>query len=117
MFKLDELKTIYKAIDDKLATDVVVLDISEISSLTTYFIIASATNVKQIEAICDNVEFELKKTNDNLKVSREGIGTNWALLDLDYCYIHVFHEENRDMYNLERLWADAKHVDIKLLQD
>lgn len=116
MYKLDELKIIYNAIDDKLATDIVILDISEISSLTTYFVIASGSNVKQIEAICDNVEFELKKSVDDIKMLKEGIGTTWALMDIGYCFVHVFHEENRDDFNLERIWADAKVVDVSLLK-
>ncbi len=116
MVKLDELKTIFKAMDDKLADNVVILDISEISSLTTYFVIASGSNVRQIEAICDNVEFELKQKFEDVKIAKEGMGTTWALLDLDYAYIHVFHEENRDVFNLERLWADAKVVDLNTLK-
>ncbi len=116
MYKLEELKTIYKALDDKLATDIVVLDISKISSLTTYFIIASASNVKQIEALCDNVEFELKQGFNDVKILKEGIGTTWSLIDAEFCYIHIFHEEQRDTFNLERLWADAEVIDIKTLQ-
>lgn len=116
MYKLEELKIIYKALDDKLATDIVVLDISKISSLTSYFVIASASNVKQIEALTDNVEFELEKMDNTVKILKEGIGTNWALLDATFCYVHIFHEENRDTYNLERLWADATVIDTKTLQ-
>ncbi len=116
MYKLEELKTIYKALDEKLATDIVVLDISEISSLTTYFILASGSNVRQIEAICDNVEEELKKQDENVKILKEGMGTTWALLDTEYSYIHIFHEENREVFNLEMLWADAKVVDIETLK-
>lgn len=116
MYKQDELKIIYKAIDDKLATDIVVLDISEVSSLTSYFVIASASNIKQVEAICDNVEFELKVANQDIKMLKEGIGTTWALIDIGYCFIHVFHEENRNEFNLERIWADAKIIDNELLK-
>ncbi len=116
MYKLEELKTIYNAMDEKLADDIVVLDISEISSLTTYFIIASASNVRQIEAICDSIDFEMKKAYGEVKMSKEGMGTTWALLDLDYAYIHVFHEENREVFNLERLWADAKVIDLNTLK-
>ncbi len=116
MYKLEELKTIYKAMDEKLAEDITVLDISEISSLTTYFIIASGSNVRQIEAICDNVDFELEKNHTETKITKEGMGTPWALLDVEYAYIHVFHEENRETFNLERLWADAKVVDLELLK-
>lgn len=116
MYKIDELKTIYKAIDDKLGDDIIFLDISEISSLTTYFVIASASNVKQVEAICENVEFELEKVNKDIKILKEGVGTPWALLDAGYCFIHIFQEEKRDEFNLERLWADAKTVDSSLLK-
>ncbi len=116
MYKLEELKTIFNAMDEKLADNIVVLDISEISSLTTYFIIASASNVRQIEAICDNVDFELEKAYGEIKITKEGMGTTWALLDLEYAYIHVFHEENRETFNLEKLWADAKVIDINTLK-
>lgn len=116
MYKLESLKTIFKAIDDKLGNDIVVLDISEVSSLTSYFVIASGTNVKQIEAICDNVEFELKQSGEELKIMKEGVGTNWALIDIGYCFIHIFHEDNRNEFNLERIWADAKIIDNSLLK-
>lgn len=116
MDRLQELKTIYKALDDKLGDDIVVLDISKISSLTSYFVIASANNVNQIEAMCDNVSLELDKIGD-YPIVKEGIGTAWALLDLGFCYIHIFQKETRETYNLETLWADADVIEKKLLEN
>lgn len=110
MDRLEELKAIYKAVDDKLGEDIVVLDISKISSLTSYFFIVSANNVNQIEAMAENIKLELGKIG-NYPATFEGVGTNWALIDLGFAYVHIFQKESRETYALERLWADADEID------
>lgn len=115
MDRLEELKAIFKGLDDKLGEDIVVLDISKISTLTSFFVIASANNVNQIEAMCENVDVELNKVLD-VNVSKEGVGTTWALLDMGFCFVHIFQKDVRETYNLERIWADATVIDNNLLQ-
>lgn len=114
MDRLNELKAVYKALDDKLGEDIVVLDISKISTLTSYFVIVSANNVNQIEAMSENVKLELAKIGD-YPATFEGVGTNWALIDLGFAYVHIFQKESRDQYSLERLWADADVIDNSTL--
>ncbi len=105
----------YKALDDKQGEDIRVIDISEISIIGDYFIIANGTNESQVRALVDNVEYELEKAGYYVK-QREGYGnSSWTLLDFGDIIIHVFDKENRLFYNLERIWSDGKAIDIETL--
>ncbi|MBO8464191.1 MAG: ribosome silencing factor [Firmicutes bacterium] len=102
-----------KAIDDKLGKDIKVIDISNISIVADYFIIASGANKNQVQAIVDNVEDELAKAGHHPK-QVEGYQTaNWILLDYGDIILHIFDEENRLFYDIERIWRDGQDVDIK----
>jgi len=106
------VKVAYDAIGDKLGEDTVVLNVGKISSVADYFIIASASSERQVKAIAHNVEDELKK-NDICVISKEGHNSSrWVLLDYGDIVVHVFHDEERDVYNLEKLWKDAPNVDV-----
>ena len=97
----------FKALDDKKAKDVRILDISSVSVLADYFLIASGANKNQVQAMVDNVEEELHKAGFTPK-QIEGYQTaNWVLLDYGDIIIHVFDEENRLFYDLERIWRDG----------
>lgn len=104
-------KIAIEALEDKKAMDIRVLDISEVSSLADYFIIASGTNRNQVQALSDNVEESLGKAG--YKSGRvEGYNSaNWILLDYRDIVVHIFDEENRGFYDLERIWTDGKKVD------
>lgn len=105
----------YKALDDKQGEDIRVIDISEISIIGDYFIIANGTNESQVRALVDNVEYELEKAGYCVK-QREGYGnSSWTLLDFGDIIIHIFDKENRLFYNLERIWSDGKAIDIETL--
>lgn len=106
------IKTIYDAIEDKFGQDIVILDISEISTMANYFIITSGSNPNQIKAIADNVEQELAKIGIKLHQSEGYQSASWILLDFSDVIVHVFDKENRDFYNLERVWNDAKRINI-----
>ncbi len=112
---LEELKGIYKGLDDKLAEDIVIIDVREISTLTSYFVVASGNNSNQIDAMADNVERELKKLNIEPRQC-EGMGTNWALLDYSFAIVHIFNKESREHFNLERLWADGIILKSEIFQ-
>lgn len=100
------------AMEDKKAEDIRVIDISEVSVLADYFIIASGTNRSQIQAIADNVQESLGRAGYELK-QVEGYNTaNWILMDFNDVIIHIFDKENRLFYNLERIWRDGKDIDI-----
>jgi len=101
------------AADEKLATDVVVLDVSEQLVITDCFVIASAPNERQVNAIIDNVEDKLREAGHK-PVRREGTREGrWTLLDYVDVVIHIQHEEERNFYALERLWKDCPVVPVE----
>lgn len=103
-------KLAYKALDDKKGEDIKVIDISQISVMADYFVIANGTNESQVKALVENVEEELGKAGIEVK-QREGYGLgNWVLLDFGEIIVHVFDKENRLFYDLERIWKDGKAV-------
>ena len=90
-------------------------DVKVISILADYFIIANGSNANQVQAMVDNVEEQMYKAGfDDPKV--EGYNNaSWILLDYNDVVLHIFDEESRSFYNLERLWRDGKEVDIDTL--
>lgn len=100
----------YKALDEKQGEDIRVIDISEVSVIADYFIIANGNNESQVRALVDNAEEALEKEGFIVK-QREGYGhSSWTLLDFGDIIIHVFDKENRLFYNLERIWCDGKQI-------
>jgi ribosome-associated protein len=101
-----------RAASDKKALDIVVLDLREVASFTDYFVITSGTNVRQVQAISDEVVEQLKKQGTRaLRV--EGYNTaEWVLVDYGDFIVHVFEDKARRFYDLERLWRDAKRVSL-----
>ena len=102
-----------RAADEKLATDVVVLDVSEQLVITDCFVIASAPNERQVNAIVDSVEDKLREAGHK-PVRREGTREGrWALLDYVDVVVHIQHSDERDFYALERLWKDCPVVEVE----
>lgn len=109
---MNELKTIINAIKDKLGENIVILDIKKVSTISEYFIIASADNERKVSAIAKNVEDEMKNISYSA-YSKEGYDTQkWIVLDYGECIVHIFKNEERAFYDLERLWKDAPYIDI-----
>ncbi len=107
----------YAALDDKQGEDIRIIDISDISIIADYFIIANGTNESQVRALVDNVEETLEKAGYTVK-QREGYGSSsWTLLDFGDIIIHVFDKENRLFYNLERIWCDGKQIEVDSLSE
>lgn len=103
---------IVKALNKKLAEDISVLNVSSLTTLADYFVIATGKNDKQTKALCDNVEEELEKLGIS-PVNKEGYRTgDWILLGYNEVVIHIFQPEARDFYNLEHVWQDAIHIDV-----
>ena len=100
-----------KAIDDKKAIDIKVIDIHEVSVIADQFSIASGNNLNQVQAIVDNVEEQLGRAGYEPKQVEGTRGSNWILMDYGDVIIHVFDEENRLFYDLERIWRDGKELD------
>lgn len=109
---INMLKTAYKALDDKKAYDIKILDIKKISSIADYMVIADGTNKNQVQAMCDAVTEEMGKAGF-LSKSIEGYSEGgWILLDYYDIIIHIFSDEARRFYDIERIWSDGKYVDI-----
>ena len=101
----------WNALNDKKGEDIKIIDITGISVLADYFIIANGTSDSQVNALVDNVEEELHKAGYSLK-QREGQASgSWVLLDFGDIIVHVFDKENRLFYDLERIWKDGKITD------
>lgn len=107
------VKTIVEALKNKKGEDIRVIDISEVTVIADYFVIASGNNVNQVQALVDNVEEQMYKAGlDNLKI--EGYNSaSWILLDYNDVIVHVFSKEDRLFYDLERIWRDGKEIDIE----
>lgn len=104
------------ALEDRKGEDVHVIDISEISTLADYFIIASGTNINQVQALADNVQEVLGRQGFMTKDVEGYDAGNWILLDFGDIIVHVFDSENRLFYDLERIWRDGKLVDVNELK-
>jgi len=111
---LDErVRLALHAAAEKKAHDLVVLDLREVASFTDYFVIASGTNVRQVQAIADEVQEQLRKRLGVKPARVEGYkSAEWVLLDYGDFIFHVFEEKSRRFYDLERLWRDAARVAV-----
>ena len=97
-----------EALADKKADDIKVIDISEVSSLADYFVIAGGMNRNQVQAMADNVEEELGKAGYPCKQVEGYQSANWILMDYGDIIVHVFDKESRLFYDIERIWRDGK---------
>ena len=104
-----------EALEDKKAEDIRVIDISEVSVLADYFLIASGKNRNQLQALADEVEEKLGRAGYPMKQSEGYDSANWILLDFGDIIIHLFDQENRLFYDLKRIWRDGKQIDPKSL--
>ncbi|WP_417235538.1 ribosome silencing factor [Arthrobacter sp.] len=110
---LNIIRTAALAAADKLADNLVALDVSERMGITDAFLIASAESERQVNAIVDGIEEALIEQHDVRPVRREGRGLGrWVLLDYVDVVIHVQHQEDRVFYALDRLWSDCPAIDL-----
>ena len=101
-----------KALEDKKGNDIRVIDIQDVSIIADYFISASGSNRNQVQTMADNVEEVLGRAGYEPR-QLEGYGTaTWILMDYNDIIVHIFSEEDRLFYDLERIWRDGKNVDI-----
>ena len=100
-----------EAIDEKKGESLVLLDISEITPVADYFLIATGNNSRQIRTLSEEVERAVKETYGVAPLSIEGLAqAQWVLMDYGDFVVHIFDPETREFFNLERLWSDAKKV-------
>ncbi|MHB8064665.1 MAG: ribosome silencing factor [Ruminiclostridium sp.] len=104
---------IVEAIGEKKGTDISIIDIQNITEIADYFVICSGTSTTHIKTIADEIDTQLDKIG--LEVyHKEGYDTaRWILLDYADVVVHVFHQEDRDFYKLERLWSDGEITNIR----
>ncbi|MDD6492756.1 MAG: ribosome silencing factor [Firmicutes bacterium] len=116
--KINEMaKLAIEALEDKKAEDIRVIDISQVSVLADYFIIANGSNRSQIQALSDSVEEKLGRAGYPLKQMEGYENANWVLLDFGDIMVHIFDHENRLFYDLERIWRDGRIVDVDSLKN
>ena len=101
-----------KALDEKKGMNIKLLKIDKVSTLAEFFLICTGTSNTHVKTLCDYAEYAMEQMDEPL-LGREGHrGNSWELLDYGSVVVHVFTEEAREFYALERLWADAEQVDI-----
>jgi len=101
-----------RAADDKMGNNTLVIDVGDVLAITGHFVITSGSSHRQVRAIADEVELQLKQRADQAPLRVEGRGAfDWVLMDYGDFVVHVFHEETRSFYELERLWSDRPKVD------
>lgn len=107
----DKVITAVKALDQKKALDIRALKVEDLTIVTSDFVIAAGTSSVHVRSLADEVEYEMEKAGF-LPRQVEGRATGWILLDYYDLIIHIFTPDQRENYNLEKLWADAEEVDI-----
>lgn len=104
-------RQITKILDMKKAEDIKVIEITELTIVADYFVIASGTSNTHTKSLVDDVDFEISKLGVT-PARIEGKATGWILMDYGDVLVHIFQKELREYYNLERLWSDAVTMDI-----
>jgi ribosome-associated protein len=108
----DQVRSAVRAADEKKAQDMVVLRLSAITEFTDYFVICTGNSSRQTQAIADGI-VERLKTSGVRPLNTEGYkNAEWILIDFGAFVVHIFTEESRHFYDLERLWRDAERVEI-----
>ena len=112
MDSLELTKRAVCALDNKKAANIEALRVDDVTILGDYFIIASADNTTHVRALADELEYQLKKAGV-IPRSIEGYqSANWIVMDDRDVIVHIFHEQARNYYNLEKLWSDGVRVDV-----
>lgn len=115
MNPLEITKKVVKILDSKKADKIDVIKIDKLTIISDYFIIASANNTTHVKSLADEVEFQLKELG-KYPARVEGYeSANWIVLDYLDVVVHVFYEETRNYYNLEKLWADGTEMNVEEL--
>jgi len=108
------IKTITDALLEKKAREIVVLDVTKLTTLTDYFVVCHGTSETQIKALADNVAEQTNKILGEKAWKKEGLDSRrWIILDYVNVVVHIFNEEKREFYGIERMWNDAQKIEIQ----
>ena len=113
MTALEIAKASASILDNKLGVDVKILKVEEITIIADYFVIVSGQSNTQVGALADEVEYQLELLGVTPARKEGTVAGGWVVLDYTSVILHIFHTESREYYSLERLWADAKLIDIE----
>ncbi len=105
-------KVIYNALDDKKGENIKILDISSVSVIADYFVIANGNNINQVQALADSVKEELYKLGLEPRNVEGYRNASWILLDYTDVIVHVFSKDDRFFYDLERIWRDGREIEV-----
>lgn len=105
------LETVIHAAEDKKAYDLVILEIKGLSVLADYFVICHGNSEVQVQAIAKEIREKTQEAGLDVKPMEGFDEARWVLIDIGDVVVHVFHKEERDYYNLEKLWADARQIE------
>lgn len=108
-----KLDIIVQACEDKKATDIKVLEIGEFSSIADYFVIVSGNSSTQVDSIADSIEEKMSEAGYEVENAEGKNSLRWIVLDYSDIIVHIFHKDERDFYNLERLWEDREKQEDK----
>ena len=100
----------YRALDEKKGEDIKIIQISEISTVADYFLIAHGNNTPQVQALMDNVAEKMHEAGFPVKRTEGNRNSSWVLLDFGDVVVHVFDREDRLFYDLERIWSDGRQI-------
>ncbi len=106
-------KSIGEILMDKKAKNPIILDVRDMTLVSDYFVIATGTSITHVQALAEHLMTSLKKTEGFSPLHKEGVETgNWVLIDYNSVLVHIFQEETREFYNLERLWGEAEEIHL-----
>ena len=109
------IKIAYEALNEKKGEDIKIIDISALTVVADYFIIANGSNDSHVNALVENVEEQLAKHGCHAKTREGTVRGGWVLIDFGDIIVHIFDKENRLFYDLERIWRDGQAIDPETL--
>lgn len=112
---MEELKLVVKELDNKLAKDIVVINVSSVNPMCEYFVICTGNNERHLAGLATHLREVAMENELPLKRIEGNAGGVWTLVDLTDVVVHIFSEEGRDNYSLEKLWGDLEFVDVDTL--
>ena len=115
MNTIEKLKKRDEVLDKKLGEDIVILKIEGISTITDYFVIVSAPSERQVKALEEALDYELEKEGVTARAVEGRSAAKWILIDYTDIIVHIFKNDEREFYNIERLWKDALLIDVNEL--